>query len=337
MPSSRPRNTDIVASRRLSGPGHPGISDAEWPDPPIPLRIIATRGACRRRETEKGLHEGVATAPTQGRGSHREEAHQRRRVRGRRRADRDGGGTPVAPGRRGEPDRAAAPTRPAPRQGRPDLRRRLRARAAARRLRRVRHARRGLPRGDLHLARARPDARGHHGGARRRRGAAHREELHRRRAQLRDGRRARRRGGHRGGEPCWSTTTWRCRTPSTPPGGAAPAPRCSSRRSPARSPRPARRSPRSRESAEEVNARSRSFGIALTSCTTPAAGKPTFDLGDDRGRAGHRHPRRAGPDPRRPMRPARELARIAMDAIHEDLPLSGDTARHGERHGRHAR
>ncbi len=32
--------------------------------------------------------------------------------------------------------------------------------------------------------------------------------------------------------------------------------------------------------AREVNDRSRSFGIALTSCTVPAAGKPTFELGD---------------------------------------------------------
>src|ERR1700682_1708727 len=33
--------------------------------------------------------------------------------------------------------------------------------------------------------------------------------------------------------------------------------------------------------ARKVNERSRSFGIALTSCTTPAAGAPTFSLGDD--------------------------------------------------------
>ena len=33
--------------------------------------------------------------------------------------------------------------------------------------------------------------------------------------------------------------------------------------------------------AKEVNERSRSYGIALTSCTVPSAGKPTFDLGED--------------------------------------------------------
>src|SRR5690348_15298225 len=33
--------------------------------------------------------------------------------------------------------------------------------------------------------------------------------------------------------------------------------------------------------AAEVNERSRSLGVALTSCIVPAAGKPTFELGDD--------------------------------------------------------
>ena len=32
---------------------------------------------------------------------------------------------------------------------------------------------------------------------------------------------------------------------------------------------------------DRVNAATRSMGIALTSCTVPAAGKPTFDIGDD--------------------------------------------------------
>src|SRR6187431_1329737 len=33
--------------------------------------------------------------------------------------------------------------------------------------------------------------------------------------------------------------------------------------------------------ARDVNARGRSMGMALTSCTVPAAGKPTFEIGDD--------------------------------------------------------
>src|SRR5204862_4675893 len=32
---------------------------------------------------------------------------------------------------------------------------------------------------------------------------------------------------------------------------------------------------------KDVNARTRSMGVALTSCTVPAAGKPTFSLGED--------------------------------------------------------
>ena len=35
------------------------------------------------------------------------------------------------------------------------------------------------------------------------------------------------------------------------------------------------------ELAKHINDGGRSFGVALTSCTVPAAGKPTFDLGDD--------------------------------------------------------
>ncbi|WP_164873053.1 dihydroxyacetone kinase subunit DhaK, partial [Streptomyces resistomycificus] len=30
--------------------------------------------------------------------------------------------------------------------------------------------------------------------------------------------------------------------------------------------------------AQQVNANSRSFGVALSACTTPAKGSPTFDL-----------------------------------------------------------
>src|SRR5690606_17588313 len=75
--------------------------------------------------------------------------------------------------------------------------------------------------------------------------------------------------------------------------------------------------------AREVDDRSRSFGIALTSGVTPAAGKPTFDLPDDQVELGigiHGEPGRS----RVPMAPARELAAVAMDAVHGDLPLSGD-------------
>jgi dihydroxyacetone kinase-like protein len=75
--------------------------------------------------------------------------------------------------------------------------------------------------------------------------------------------------------------------------------------------------------AREVNERSRSFGVALTSCTVPAAGKPTFELGDSEIELGigiHGEPGRT----RGPMRSARELAAAAMDAIAADLTLDGE-------------
>jgi dihydroxyacetone kinase-like protein len=75
--------------------------------------------------------------------------------------------------------------------------------------------------------------------------------------------------------------------------------------------------------ATEVNERSRSFGVALTSCTVPAAGKPTFDLGESEIELGigiHGEPGRQ----RAPLAPASEIVAGALDAIHADLPLSGD-------------
>ncbi|GII65682.1 dihydroxyacetone kinase subunit DhaK [Sphaerisporangium krabiense] len=74
---------------------------------------------------------------------------------------------------------------------------------------------------------------------------------------------------------------------------------------------------------EEVVARSRSFGVALTPCTVPAAGRPTFELGPGEVELGigiHGEPGRA----RAAAAPARELARVAMNAVHADMPLSGD-------------
>ncbi|MFC6082922.1 dihydroxyacetone kinase subunit DhaK [Sphaerisporangium aureirubrum] len=75
--------------------------------------------------------------------------------------------------------------------------------------------------------------------------------------------------------------------------------------------------------AGEVNARSRSFGVALAACTVPAAGKPTFELDESEIELGigiHGEPGRS----RAPAAPLREVVRIAMDAVHEDMPLSGE-------------
>jgi phosphoenolpyruvate---glycerone phosphotransferase subunit DhaK len=74
--------------------------------------------------------------------------------------------------------------------------------------------------------------------------------------------------------------------------------------------------------AREVNDRSRSFGVALSSCVVPAAGKPTFELGDSEVELGigiHGEPGRT----RAALTPARELAAVALDAISADIPLSG--------------
>ena len=75
--------------------------------------------------------------------------------------------------------------------------------------------------------------------------------------------------------------------------------------------------------AREVNERSRSFGVALSPCITPAAGKPTFELDDSEIELGigiHGEPGRY----RGPMRPASELAAVALDAIAADIPLDGE-------------
>jgi dihydroxyacetone kinase-like protein len=71
-----------------------------------------------------------------------------------------------------------------------------------------------------------------------------------------------------------------------------------------------------------VNERARSFGVALTSCTTPAAGKPTFEIGDDEMEFGvgiHGEPGRR----RQAMRPAAEIVEQMVDVIVGDLKPRG--------------
>src|SRR5213079_998629 len=75
--------------------------------------------------------------------------------------------------------------------------------------------------------------------------------------------------------------------------------------------------------AREVNERSRSLGVALTSCVVPAAGKPTFELGEAEVELGigiHGEPGRT----RAALTPAKDLAAAALDAISTDLPVGGD-------------
>ncbi|WP_055585107.1 dihydroxyacetone kinase subunit DhaK [Streptacidiphilus griseoplanus] len=74
--------------------------------------------------------------------------------------------------------------------------------------------------------------------------------------------------------------------------------------------------------ARRVNESSRSFGVALTACTTPAKGSPTFDLPDGQLELGigiHGEPGRE----RRAMMPAAELAEVCLDAVLADLPPGG--------------
>src|SRR4051795_4295344 len=71
--------------------------------------------------------------------------------------------------------------------------------------------------------------------------------------------------------------------------------------------------------ARKVNARGRSMGMALTSCTVPAAGKPTFEIGDDEMELGvgiHGEPGRE----RRPLASGKESASLLLEPILADLP-----------------
>jgi dihydroxyacetone kinase-like protein len=75
------------------------------------------------------------------------------------------------------------------------------------------------------------------------------------------------------------------------------------------------------ELCERVNANGRSMGMALTSCTVPAAGKPTFELGDDEMEIGigiHGEPGRE----RVKVASAAEVAKMLVEPILEDLPYA---------------
>jgi dihydroxyacetone kinase-like protein len=76
--------------------------------------------------------------------------------------------------------------------------------------------------------------------------------------------------------------------------------------------------------ARDVNARSRSFGVALSSCTPPASGKPIFDLPEgemDVGIGIHGEPGRR----RAPLGTAAEIADTLVEAVLSDRPLSEGT------------
>jgi dihydroxyacetone kinase-like protein len=76
------------------------------------------------------------------------------------------------------------------------------------------------------------------------------------------------------------------------------------------------------EVARRVNAHGRSMGMALTSCTVPSAGHPTFDLPDDQIEIGigiHGEPGRR----RVPAAPAREVAEMLVEPILADVDFTG--------------
>ncbi|MDQ0315339.1 dihydroxyacetone kinase subunit DhaK [Amorphus orientalis] len=77
---------------------------------------------------------------------------------------------------------------------------------------------------------------------------------------------------------------------------------------------------------EKVNDKTGSMGVALTSCTVPAAGKPMFDLGEDEMEVGvgiHGEPGRH----REKLAPADSIAKLLVEAILEDLkPQKGQKA-----------
>jgi len=78
-----------------------------------------------------------------------------------------------------------------------------------------------------------------------------------------------------------------------------------------------------KELGDKVNRATRSMGVALTSCTVPAAGKPTFAIGENEMEMGvgiHGEPGRR----RVALRSANEIAEEMVAAIAGDLGRSGD-------------
>jgi phosphoenolpyruvate---glycerone phosphotransferase subunit DhaK len=77
--------------------------------------------------------------------------------------------------------------------------------------------------------------------------------------------------------------------------------------------------------ARKVNAQGRSMGVALTSCTVPAAGGPTFEIGEGEMEVGvgiHGEPGRE----RVPLAPAKDIAQMIVEPILSDFPFGqGDS------------
>ena len=77
------------------------------------------------------------------------------------------------------------------------------------------------------------------------------------------------------------------------------------------------------ELGRDVVARTRSFGVALSPCTTPGSDKPGFELAPGEMELGigiHGEPGRE----RVPLAPAREIADTSVRAIADDMPFNGE-------------
>jgi phosphoenolpyruvate---glycerone phosphotransferase subunit DhaK len=75
-------------------------------------------------------------------------------------------------------------------------------------------------------------------------------------------------------------------------------------------------------SAQKAIDATRSIGIGLSACTIPAAGKPNFSIKEGHMEVGIGHHGEPGVAVM-PTKPAREMARLMMDAILADLPFDG--------------
>ena len=175
------------------------------------------------------------------------------------------------------------------------------------------------------------------GGRRRGRRPAHRQELHRRRAQLRDGRRPRQGRGHRGRGGRDQRRRRGRRTASTPPGRRGVGITVIAEKICGAAAEDGQSLAEVAELCRKVNGQGRSMGMALTPCITPGSGRAQLRARRRRDGDRHRHPRRAGPPPR----DARAGVRGRRAARHRDrrgpaVRVGRQRARVRQRHGRHA-
>ena len=131
-------------------------------------------------------------------------------------------------------------------------------------------------------------------------------------------------------------TTWRWRTRSTPPGRRGVAGTLVVEKVVGAAAEQGAGLAALKELGDKVNRATRSMGVALTSCTVPAAGKPTFAIGDDEMEMGvgiHGEPGRR----RVALRTADEIAEEMVAAIAGDLGREGRCAALRQRLRRNAR